>query len=286
MYIAKGAEAVLSDEGWYEAQLLTRERVEALARHIRIDSLKMVHRAKASHIGSALSCADILAVLYNCFMKVRGDKRSRFIMSKGHATVALYAALKHSGYDIDLETYGQDGSDLMHHASHKVPGVEFSTGSLGHGLPYGVGLALASRLKRENWPVRVLVSDGELQEGSNWEAIQFAAHHKLSNLTMIVDYNNLQSITTVEETLDIGPLASKLQTFGWKVKVIDGHNHQQIFRAMVQLFPSKKDEPPAALICKTIKGKGVSFMENKVEWHYKYPNDEQLAQAISEVQRA
>ena len=286
MSLVKGAEAARSDEGWYDMQIVGRERLIAFAKSIRIDSLKMVHRAKAAHIGSALSCADILAVLYDGFMKVKGDKRCRFILSKGHATVALYATLKHAGIDIDLDTYGQDGSDLMHHVSHKVPGVEFSTGSLGHGLPFGVGLALASKRKRENWPVRVLVSDGELQEGSNWEAIQFAAHHKLSNLTMIVDYNNLQSIKTVEETLDIGPLASKLNAFGWKVKVVDGHNHQQIFRALIQLYPTKRDEAPAALICKTIKGKGVSFMENKVEWHYKYPNDEQLAQAIAEVQGA
>lgn len=286
MDLAKGAEQAGSDEGWYDMQMQSRRRVSELAKQIRIDSLKMVHRAKASHIGSALSCADILAVLYSNFMKVKGDRRSRFILSKGHATVALYSALKHSGFDIDLETYGKNGSNLMHHANHKVPGVDFSTGSLGHGLPYGVGLALASKRKKENWPVRVLVSDGELQEGSNWEAIMFAAHHKLSNLMMIVDYNNLQSIKTVEETLDIAPLASKLQAFGWKVKVIDGHNDQQIFRALVQLFPSKPDEPPSALICRTIKGKGVSFMENKVEWHYRYPNDEQLAQAIKEVEGA
>jgi transketolase len=286
MNLVKGAESARSDEGWYDAQVVTRERLATLAKQIRIDSLKMVHRAKASHIGSALSCADILAVLYNGFMKVKGNNRSRFIMSKGHATVALYAALKHSGHDIDLETYGQNNSNLMHHASHKVPGVEFSTGSLGHGLPFGVGKALASKRKKEHWPTRVLVSDGELQEGSNWEAIMFAAHHKLANLTMIVDYNNLQSITTVEKTLDIGPLANKLQSFGWKVRVVDGHNQQQIFRGLVQLMPTKRDEPPAALICKTIKGKGVSFMENKVEWHYKYPNDEQLAQAIAEVQGA
>ena len=286
MNIVKGAEAVLSDQEWYETQLRSREQVIELAKNIRIDSLKMVHRAKAAHIGSALSCADILAVLYEHFMKVRGDNRSRFIMSKGHATVALYAALKHSNFPIDLETYGKDGANLMHHASHKVPGVEFSTGSLGHGLPFGVGKALALQLKKKYWPVRVLVSDGELQEGSNWEAMMFAAHHKLSNLTMIVDYNNLQSITTVDKTVDISPLAGKLQAFGWKVKIVDGHNHEQIFRALIQLFPSKRDEPPAALICKTVKGKGVSFMENKVEWHYKYPDDEQLAQAIAEVQGA
>lgn len=286
MTIIRGSESNRCNQDWYEAQLFTQDRMVALAKNIRMDSLRMVHQAKASHIGSALSCADILAVLYGGFMNMNGEQRSKFIMSKGHATVALYAALKHSGYDIDLSTYGQNGSNLMHHASHKVPGVEFSTGSLGHGLPFGVGKALAAKRRRLNWQTRVLVSDGELQEGSNWEAIQFAAHHKLSNLNMIVDYNNLQSITTVTKTLDISPLATKLQAFGWKVKVVDGHNHKQIARALVGLLASKRDEPPSALICKTIKGKGVSFMEDKVEWHYKYPNDEQLALALAEVQGA
>ena len=218
MDVVKGAEQALSDEGWYDAQMATRKSMSELAKQIRIDSLKMVHRAKASHIGSALSCADILAVLYGSFMKFSDPNRSRFIMSKGHAAVALYAALKHTGHDLDLNTYGQNGSSLMHHVSHKVPGVELSTGSLGHGLPFAVGKAMASKLQHKSHQTRVLVSDGELQEGSNWEAIMFAAHHKLATLTMIVDYNNLQSITTVDKTLDISPLMDKLRAFGWKVK--------------------------------------------------------------------
>ncbi len=286
MDVVKGAEQALSDEGWYDAQMATRKSMSELAKQIRIDSLKMVHRAKASHIGSALSCADILAVLYGSFMKFSDPNRSRFIMSKGHAAVALYAALKHTGHDLDLTTYGQNGSALMHHVSHKVPGVELSTGSLGHGLPFAVGKAMASKLQHKSHQTRVLVSDGELQEGSNWEAIMFAAHHKLATLTMIVDYNNLQSITTVDKTLDISPLTDKLRAFGWKVKTVDGHTPEAIFRALLQLLPSKPNEPPAALICNTVKGKGVSFMENKVEWHYKCPNDEQLAQAIKEIESA
>lgn len=263
-------------------QTVNKQDVVELAKKIRIDSLKMVHRAKASHIGSALSCADILAVVYGSFM----HRDSKFIMSKGHAAVALYAALKHTGHDLDLTTYGQNGSPLMHHVSHKVPGVELSTGSLGHGLPFAVGKAMASKLRQVFSQTRVLVSDGELQEGSNWEAIMFAGHHKLSTLTMIVDYNNLQSITTVDKTLDISPLAEKLQTFGWKVKMVDGHTPETISRGLLQLMPTKMGEAPAALICKTVKGKGVSFMENKVEWHYKCPNDEQLAQAIKEIESA
>jgi transketolase len=247
--------------------------IQDMAKNIRIDSLKMVHRAKASHIGSALSCADILAVLYSDFAD------DKLILSKGHATVALYAALKHSGYNLNLEEYGQNGSPLMHHASHKVPGVEWSTGSLGHGLPVGVGKAMASDQHR----VRVLVSDGELQEGSNWEAIMFAAHHKLNNLTMIVDYNNLQSITTVDETLSLEPLDAKLRAFGWDVQDIDGHDPRYIFKALIRTLDAEK---PTAIICRTTKGKGVSFMENKVEWHYKYPDEKQLIQAIMEIEHA
>jgi len=247
--------------------------IQDMAKNIRIDSLKMVHRAKASHIGSALSCADILAVLYSDFAE------DKLILSKGHATVALYAALKHSGYNLNLEEYGQNGSPLMHHASHKVPGVEWSTGSLGHGLPVGVGKALASDQNK----VRVLVSDGELQEGSNWEAIMFAAHHKLNNLTMIVDYNNLQSITTVDQTLSLEPLDAKLRAFGWDVQEIDGHDPRYIFKALIRTLDTEK---PTAIICRTTKGKGVSFMENKVEWHYKYPDEKQLIQAITEIENA
>jgi len=247
--------------------------IQDMAKNIRIDSLKMVHRAKASHIGSALSCADILAVLYSDFAD------DKLILSKGHATVALYAALKHSGYNLNLEEYGQNGSPLMHHASHKVPGVEWSTGSLGHGLPVGVGKALASDQNK----VRVLVSDGELQEGSNWEAIMFAAHHKLNNLTMIVDYNNLQSITTVDKTLSLEPLDAKLWAFGWDVQDIDGHDPRYIFKALIRTLDAEK---PTAIICRTTKGKGVSFMENKVEWHYKYPDEKQLIQAITEIENA
>ena len=247
--------------------------IQKMAKKIRIDSLKMVHRAKASHIGSALSCADILAVLRSDFAE------DKLILSKGHATVALYAALKHSSYNLNLEEYGQNGSPLMHHASHKVPGVEWSTGSLGHGLPVGVGKAMGIHPSK----VRVLVSDGELQEGSNWEAIMFAAHHNLNNLTMIVDYNNLQSITTVDETLSLEPLAAKLRAFGWDVQDIDGHDPRYIFKALIRTLDAEK---PTAIICRTTKGKGVSFMENKVEWHYKYPDEKQLIQAITEIENA
>jgi len=251
--------------------------MKELAKKIRIDSLRMVHRAKAAHIGSALSIADILATLYGGVLR----PYDKLILSKGHATVALYAALKHSGTNLDLESYGKSGSVLMHHVSHKVPGVHFSTGSLGHGLPFGVGIAKAWQLQKREGRVYVIMSDGEMQEGSNWEAIQFAAHHKLNNLTAIIDNNNLQSITTVEETLDLRDLKKKLNAFGWGAWYTKGHNVNKLTKDFLYLHNA-----PIAIIAETTKGKGVSFMEDKVEWHYKTPTDAELEQAIKEVESA
>ena len=259
-----------------------------LAREIRTNALRMVHRAKASHIGSALSIADILAVLYGQVLNVepanpRAATRDRFILSKGHACVAVYAALAVRGFFAkdELLRYGQDHSDLMNHISHKVPGVEFSTGSLGHGLPFGVGKALAAKRRGEAWRTFVLLSDGEWGEGSNWEACMFASHHRLDNLVAIIDYNKLQSLTTVAETLALEPLADKLRAFGWAVQEIPGHDHAALAQALSKhaAHPGK----PSVLIAHTTKGKGVSFMENAVEWHYRSPNDAQLAQALAEL---
>lgn len=260
-----------------------------LAKLARIDSLKMVHRARASHIGSALSIIDILSVLYSDVMKINSndptyENRDRFILSKGHACVGVYSVLANIGL-IDKEmlpNYGKNESTLMNHISHKVPGVEFSTGSLGHGLSFGVGKAMAAKIRKFNWKTYVLLSDGEMQEGSNWEALMFASHHKLDNLIAIIDYNNLQSLTTVEETLSIEPLKDKLLSFGWNVDVIDGHNHRCIKNSLVDVKKNK----PTIIICKTIKGKGVSFMQNKVEWHYKSPSDDDLERALKEINNA
>ena len=251
--------------------------MKELAKKIRIDSLRMVHRAKAAHIGSALSIADILAVLYGGVLK----PEDKVILSKGHATVALYAALKHSGINLDLESYGQSGSVLMHHVSHHVPGVHFSTGSLGHGLPFAVGIAKAWQLQKKEGRVYVIMSDGEMQEGSNWEAIQFAAHHKLGNLTAIIDNNKLQSLTTVEETIDLRDLKRKFNAFGWGGLYVDGHDVNEL----AEWF-SYTHIAPIVIIAETVKGKGVSFMEDKVEWHYKTPTDAELEQAIREVEDA
>jgi len=264
---------------------------QELAKRIRIDALQMVAEAKASHIGSALSISDLVAVLYGGILKVNPlnpewSNRDRFILSKGHACVAVYAALAECGFFPmeNLSTYGKDFSPLMNHISHKVPGVEFSTGSLGHGLPFGVGKALAARRLKMDWRTYVLLSDGELDEGSNWEAFMFAAHHKLDNLVAIIDYNKLQSLTTIANTLGLEPLVDKLAAFGWSVKEVDGHNLVDI-ETLLKTAPWAS-EKPSVLIAHTIKGKGVSFMQNKVEWHYKSPNTEELARAIEEIEAA
>lgn len=265
--------------------------IELLARAIRETSLRMVHSANASHIGSALSIADIMAVLYGRVLNVdplqpKMNARDRFILSKGHACVAVYSALAAKGFfpAVQLNDYAKDHSHMMSHISHLVEGVEFSTGSLGHGLPFGTGKALAGKRLNEKWRVVVLMSDGELGEGSNWEAMMFAAHHKLDNLVAIIDYNKLQSLTTVEETLRIEPLADKARAFGWAVREVDGHNHTGLLD-LLERGPWE-DGKPSFLVAHTIKGKGVSFMENKVEWHYKSPSLDQLEQALEEINRA
>jgi transketolase len=262
-----------------------------LACRMRVQALQMVQRAKASHIGSALSICDIVAVLYGQVLRLDpkqpdAPNRDRFILSKGHACVAVYAALAETGFfpRDDLHKYGQDHSVLMNHISHKVAGVEFSTGSLGHGLPFGTGKALAANRRKQDWRTFVLLSDGELGEGSNWEAMMFAAHHQLDSLVAIIDYNKLQSLTTVDKTLRVEPLADKARAFGWAVREVDGHNHTELTEAL----GSAPWEPgkPSFLIAHTTKGKGISFMENSVDWHYKSPSAEQLAQALEELNHA
>lgn len=262
-----------------------------LARRMRVQALQMVHRAKASHIGSALSICDIVAVLYAQTLKLNprdptASERDRFILSKGHACVAIYAALAETGFfpPEDLLKYGQDHSVLMNHISHKVNGVEFSTGSLGHGLPFGTGKALAAKRSKQDWRTYVLLSDGELGEGSNWEAMMFAAHHQLDNLVAIIDYNKLQSLTTVDKTLRVEPLADKARAFGWAVRELDGHDHAAL-RGQFSQAPWEAGKP-SFLIAHTTKGKGVSFMENSIDWHYKSPSADQLAQALGELSHA
>jgi len=259
------------------------------AKKIRVLALEMVHRANASHIGGVLSIADILAVLYNEILLFRHADprwfgRDRLILSKGHCCAGVYAALALKEFFPlnELERYAQDGSRLMSHISHHVPGVEFSTGSLGHGLPFAVGKAMVAKRQNLTWRTFVILSDGELDEGSNWEAFMFAAHHKLSRLVAIIDYNKLQSLASVDSTLRIEPLSEKLMAFGWRVAEVDGHDLIQLRRVLDTC--GLGDGEPLVIIAHTTKGKGVSFMENRVEWHYKSPNTTQLNQAIAEIE--
>jgi transketolase len=261
-----------------------------LAKRIRIHVLKMTSRGGSSHIGSAFSIADILAVLYAKILKVYPDNpdtpdRDKFILSKGHAGAAVYAVLAECGFFTKkkLETHYLNGSDLSGHVSHKgLPGVEFSTGSLGHGLNVGVGMALGNKFDGRSNRIVVLLSDGECDEGSNWEAILFAAHHELDNLTAIVDYNKIQSLAPVSKTLALEPFAKKWESFGWAVQEVDGHNHQQL-RDVLTGLPLEKNKP-TVIIANTIKGKGVSFMENSVLWHYRCARDKEFDLALKELE--
>lgn len=247
----------------------------------------MVHAANASHIGGCLSMADILAVLYTRILRVdpgnpHAPDRDRFVLSKGHATAILYAALAECGFFPveELKTYCKDGSILTGHVSHAVSGVEVSTGSLGHGLPIAIGMALAARSSRSDRRVFCLLSDGECDEGSTWESILFAPHHRLTNLCAIVDFNKIQSFGSVADVLNLEPFADKWRSFGWHVEEIDGHDLAALERV---LSAAPASDRPTAVIAHTIKGKGVSFMENRLEWHYRAPSAEQLALALAEV---
>lgn len=250
---------------------------KTLSLKIRKSILKIANSSQCSHIGSNLSIVDILSVLYGKFLK---NKKNSFILSKGHACLAQYCFLKEMGIITDktLNTFGKDGTILMSHASHKVPGVNLSTGSLGHGLPVATGIALANKINKKKSKMFVLLSDGELDEGSNWESILFSCHQKLNNLVVIIDYNKLQSIDTVKNTLNLEPLDKKFKSFGFKVVNINGHNHDQIFKAL-----NSKSLKPLVVIANTIKGKGVSFMENSVLWHYKSLNSEDYQKALKVV---
>ena len=259
---------------------------QLLARTIRGHALRMIAKAKASHVGSCLSMADLLAVLYGSVLRVdpknpEWSERDRLLVSKGHGAAILYAVLAERGFlpIHDLMTYGDDGSPLTGHVSHHVPGVELSTGSLGHGLPVACGLALGAQRGGVNWRTYVILSDGELDEGSNWEAILFAGHHRLDRLTALVDFNKIQSFGSVREVLDLEPLAAKWRSFGWSALEIDGHDHAALKAALA----TEHKGSPLVIIAHTTKGKGVGFMEADLAWHYKAPNPKQLADALAEL---
>jgi transketolase len=251
--------------------------LNSTAKQIRIRILQLSNAAKSSHIGSSLSIVEILVVLYKFFIK----KKNVFILSKGHACLAYYCVLQKFGYFSNkiLKSYGKNNTILLSHVSHRVPGVDFSTGSLGHGLPYATGRALAEKINKTNIKIFVLISDGELNEGTTWESLLFAAHHELDNLITIVDYNKIQSLDFAKNVLKLEPLNKKFQSFGCNVKNIDGHNFNQIYRSLLV----KKNKKPTVIIANTIKGKGVGFMENSILWHYKYPNEKELDIALKEL---
>ena len=247
------------------------KKSEKLAKSIRMNTLIMCHEAKAAHVASSLSIIDIISVLYEDILKLnlaslKKKNRNHFILSKGHASAALYSllALKKFFPKKLLKKFGKKNSILMHHVNHKVPGIELSTGSLGHGLSFGSGIAMYYKKNKINKKVYVLLSDGELNEGSNWESFLFCGHHKLSNLCAIIDYNKLQSIDFVKNILKIEPLKKKFMSFGCNVIEIDGHNHSQLGKII-----KIKSKKPTIIIANTIKGKGIKFMENKILWHYK-----------------
>lgn len=263
---------------------------EELAKNIRVNTLNMTKNGKSSHIGAIFSCVDIIAVLYANILKYRANEtqwyfRDRFILSKGHAGAGVYAALAEVGFfkkEILLSHY-LNGSKLSGHVSHVgVPGVEMSTGSLGHGLSVGAGMALAQKIDCIKSRVFVLMGDGECNEGSVWEAALFSSHFCLSNLVVIIDRNRLQSLDDTENTIALEPFADKWKAFNWDVLEINGHNHQEIENA---LSVSSKKEKPLVIIANTTKGKGVSFMENSVLWHYRSPQGEEYIAAMKELQK-
>ncbi len=265
------------------------EKLRKLASSIRQRDVQIVHKAGLGHVGGEMSATDILVTLYFAVLQVdprRPDypDRDRFILSKGHSAVALYTTLAHRGFFPveELDTFAQPLSKLNGHPDrNKVPGVETNTGPLGHGLPVGVGAALAAKLQDCSWRVFVLTGDGELQEGSNWEAAMSAAHYKLDNLTVIVDRNRLQQGDWTEQTMHLEPLADKWRAFGWSVAEVDGHSIPQLLDTFSRLpFEPGK---PSCVIAHTHKGQGISFMRDRAAWHHKIPNSDELAAALKEL---
>ncbi len=263
------------------------KELEKICKQIRKDILEMVSSAGSGHVGGSLSCVEILVCLYFNIMNLEEDKKGRridkFILSKGHAAPAYYAVLSKKGYikKEDLKTLRKISSKLEGHPSNKINGVDVSSGSLGQGLSIASGMALSKKLYDDDGYVYCLCGDGELEEGQIWEAMMSASKYKLNNLIMIVDNNNLQIDGTVDFVKNLGNIEQKCKSFGFFTKVIDGHNIEEIIKTIKE---SKKQERPICIIAKTIKGKGVSFMENQVSWHGKAPNSCELDSALKELE--
>ena len=257
-------------------------------RQLRRIILEQSKRAHTGHVGSALSIVEIIATLYGSVLRIpdpNDPQRDRFVLSKGHAALALYAALFLKGWlgQDQLDTFCGDGSLLGVHPERALAGVDFSTGSLGHGLPMAAGAALAARLDRSSRRSVVLVSDAECNEGSLWEGVMFAAHHRLANLIVIVDLNGQQALGHTREVLDLSSMAERWQAFGWDVHEVDGHDTTVMTRTMSEL--DTEGGPPHVLVARTVFGKGVSFMEGQIKWHYLPMSDEEYRQAVAEIEQ-
>ncbi|MCH5240200.1 MAG: transketolase [Muribaculaceae bacterium] len=258
------------------------------AKEAKILALKLVNRANSSHIGGSLSIADVLAVLFNGVLKLdpknpKSPERDFLIYSKAHCSSIYYAVLGLKNFFSTelLEDFCKEGSIFTEHINCRVPGVEYGGGSLGHGLPVACGIALAIKKQGKSNQVYCIVSDGEMEEGSTWEAILFASQQNLSNLTLIIDFNKIQALGKVVDILNLENIENKFQSFGWECLRIDGHNHKEIIGAFQR---SHSELKPLAIVCDTIKGKGVSFMENNLKYHYSSPNEEELKSAIKEIE--
>ena len=270
---------------------MTEKELAQKSIQYRKNILKYIVNANAGHTGGSLSCIDILNVLYNHTLNVnpanfRSSDRDRYIQSKGHCVEALFVVLADKGFfpESDLETLCKYKSHYIGHPTKKVNGIEQNTGALGHGLPISVGTALAAKMDNKDYKVYTLLGDGELPEGSNWEAALTAAHYKLDNLCAIIDNNKLQITGTNAEVCNTDPIDKKFESFGWEVRHVDGHDFKQLQQVFDSLpFSTGK---PSLVIAHTIKGKGVSYMENELKWHHGVPNKEQYVTAIEELDNA
>jgi transketolase len=264
--------------------------LKLVAARLRGRIIEMSHAAQSAHLASGLSCCDVLAAAYWHALRIDAASpldplRDRFILSKGHAAAALYTTLAFRGFfdPALLDTYCQDGGKLAEHPPAKtLPGVEAATGSLGHGLPIGAGMALSARIQQQNYRVFALLSDGECNEGSVWESAMFAAGQKLGNLCVVVDYNKWQATARSNETLALAPLRDKWAAFGWDAHEVDGHDVVDLARRMAAI-PSDPNGQPVALVAHTVKGKGVSFMEDDNNWHYRAPTAAEVKLAHQEL---
>lgn len=268
---------------------MEKDRLFRLAQDVRLTTLQLSHNANESHSAGAMSMTDILVTLYVNYLNntpenSQSEDRDRFILSKGHCCASLYAVLAEMGYFPKSELmahYAENGSHFFAHASHHLPGIELSTGSLGHGMSVACGMALGSKRRKISNSIYCLVGDGELNEGSNWEAIMFAAHNKLDNLCMIIDKNQMQALGDTKDVLCLDPIGEKLRAFKWNVLEIDGHNYDEIIAAFDNF--KKCISKPTVIVANTIKGKGVSFMEHNLKFHYSAPNDKELRKAKEEL---